>query len=765
MKLSNVRLIMCREIRDQARDRRTLFMIAVLPILLYPLLGVMMLQVTQFFTQEPSKIFIAGATETDSGPQLFENNRFATNLLSDLQHLGAEANSEDAESSMFVIEYAKKHEDGTYPDREEIEKRVRAGEFDAALYFPPGFGERLEAYQVELLRGGQPVGDLPSPELIYSTADDGSFAAMSKIDNILGHWKERVVLSRLQASSIPISVIDPFNVQRADVAEDTGHKNAAMWSRMLPVLLLLWALTGAFYPAVDLCAGEKERGTLETLLSSPAKRSEIVLGKLLSVMIFSAGTAILNLGSLGITGLFVVEQFPHMAPPPLLSPLWLLIALIPMSALFSAMCVALAVLARSTKEGQYYLVPMMTVAMPLTIAAVSPGIELTLGTALVPVTNVALVLRELIVGDYASALTFLPIVVLVTIGCCILAIRWAVDQFNSEKVLFRESERLDLGAMFRDTFLSRRALPTVGMALIFGILILTIRLVLGFAGGKLMGDSTGTALILKMVLIPQILAMLLPLVLFLFLIKNRRQTLLLNRWPPLGGTLIAILMAVMLNPAIRWLGLGIMKLYPPSEAGAEKIKALVELMMSIPLWQLLVLFALVPAILEELVFRGFTLTGLRQSGRRWQAIIITALIFGFTHLTLQQSLNAVVLGVLLGYIAVKTGSLVPCIAYHAVHNGLTVGSAHAMTAGWLESPALSWMFEGKGEDLMFTVPVSVGGGVIALFLLLILAKLPTRATSKERLQERIDRGYVDPDEDVIRNVRSVGVESSGGSGE
>ena len=79
-----------------------------------------------------------------------------------------------------------------------------------------------------------------------------------------------------------------------------------MWSKILPVMLLLWAMTGAFYPAVDLCAGEKERGTLETLLSSPAERSEIVLGKLLTVMLFSMATAVLNLLSMGVTGWLIL---------------------------------------------------------------------------------------------------------------------------------------------------------------------------------------------------------------------------------------------------------------------------------------------------------------------------------------------------------------------------------------------------------------------------------------------------------------------------
>src|SRR4029078_5968153 len=94
--------------------------------------------------------------------------------------------------------------------------------------------------------------------------------------------------------------------QTIDAADPDQHK-AAAWSKLLPFVLLLCALTGAFYPAIDLCAGEKERGTLETLLSSPAERIEIVWGKLLTIMIFSMTTALLNLLSMTITGTSVTH--------------------------------------------------------------------------------------------------------------------------------------------------------------------------------------------------------------------------------------------------------------------------------------------------------------------------------------------------------------------------------------------------------------------------------------------------------------------------
>src|SRR4029079_13251029 len=150
----------------------------------------------------------------------------------------------------------------------------------------------------------------------------------------------------------------PFHQRPQDIAPPSEQKGR-VWAKILPFVLFIWALTGAFYPAVDLCAGEKERGTLETLLSSPALRSEIVWGKLLTVMTFSVATALLNLTSLGVTAQYVVTQLTSMAStesmtslnfPPLPVVACMFAALLPMSALFSALCLACAAFARSTKE-------------------------------------------------------------------------------------------------------------------------------------------------------------------------------------------------------------------------------------------------------------------------------------------------------------------------------------------------------------------------------------------------------------------------------
>jgi sodium transport system permease protein len=167
-----------------------------------------------------------------------------------------------------------------------------------------------------------------------------------------------------------MSFAEPIQVKVQDVAtarEAWGN----LCSQLFPFLPVMMCLTGAFYPAVDLCAGEKERGTMETLLISPASRSEIVLGKFLTVMLASVMTAILNLVSMGLTGVKLAHHVGALAaganarshpaliaPPTMQAACWMALLLIPLAAFFSAVCVALAVLARSMKEGQYYMTPL-----------------------------------------------------------------------------------------------------------------------------------------------------------------------------------------------------------------------------------------------------------------------------------------------------------------------------------------------------------------------------------------------------------------------
>src|SRR5262249_17956660 len=136
-------------------------------------------------------------------------------------------------------------------------------------------------------------------------------------------------------------------------------------------------------------------------------------------------------------------------------------------------CVALAVLARSMKEGQYYMTPLYLISLPLIFLSLAPEIELDLAYSLVPITGVALLLRALILGSYDTAIHFFLPVLLPMLIYAAVALRWAVDQFQREDVLFREAERFHLGTWIRHLYRDREPTPTGAEALLCFTLILT----------------------------------------------------------------------------------------------------------------------------------------------------------------------------------------------------------------------------------------------------------------------------------------------------
>ncbi|MBS0211508.1 MAG: CPBP family intramembrane metalloprotease [Planctomycetes bacterium] len=735
---NNVRLLFFREVRDQLRDRRTLFMIAVLPLLLYPLLGMSLFQVAQFVREQPTRVLLIGADHLPAEPALVDGERFAARLFSETDkaqflevHRAEDLNDEHELKGLHASE----------PDAQQAAARraVEAGLFEAVVYVPADFKQQLARFRASLeaaaaARSAAPLdAEVPSPAVFYSTAKEKSQLAYLRVTQVLRHWTEEIGQENLVSSRVPPSAVNPFKVEEHDVAEEE-QRHAAMWSKILPFMLLIWALTGAFYPAIDLCAGEKERGTLETLLSSPAERDEIVWGKLLTVMTFSVMTAALNVVSLGFTGLLVVRQFPELGPPPPLAPVWLAIALLPMSALFSALCLALAALARSTKEGQYYLMPLVLVTLPLVMLPMAPGVELTLGNSLIPVTGVVLLLRTMLEGDYLQASLYVGPVIAVTLACCLFAVRWAVDQFNSEAVLFRESERLDLTAWMRHLVRDRGDTPSAAEAVLCGVVILMLNFFLSLA----LGESREGKDLVTLALVTQLAVVATPaLLMTVMLTRSPRKTLLL-RWPAWASLPAAALLAAALHPAVSCLNVIVQRLYPIS---ASLEKELHKLLAQAPdMTTLILALGVAPAIFEELAFRGFVLSGFRHLGHKWRAIVLSSLFFGVSHGVFQQSVVASLVGVVIGYLAVQSGSILPGMLFHVTHNSLALLSTQVTPALRENHPRLAWLLmDPRSEGFPYS-PVAVGFGVLLAALVLFwFRSLPYRRTDEELLQEALEQ--------------------------
>lgn len=743
MKWANVKWIYLREVRDQLRDRRTLFTIAVLPVLLYPLLGMTFLQVAQFSREHTTPVLVLGAKSLPETPRLLHEDKFDTNF----------ASGGDAKLFDLTVEQGLPAGVGLTDLRTWSEQQIQDGTYDAVVYFPDEFARKLDAFrtrmqqehsEAEATRSETADEAIPEPELFVNTASGKSRMARDRVDSVLTRWRDSIVVDNLRDRRIPSVATKPFKVVSTDVAREHSRR-AAVWSKILPFVVLIWALTGAFYPAIDLCAGEKERGTLETLLCSPAERSEIAWGKLLTIMTFSMATSVLNLLSMGMTGALIVSRITmlggdtaaHLAigTPPVAAVFWLLLALIPLSALFSAVSLAIAAFAKSSKEGQYYLMPVLMITLPLMMLPMMPATELDLGMSLIPVAGVMLLLQVLIEGQYVEAARYIVPVMGVTSLCCLLAMRWAIDQFNKESVLFRESEQWGLGIWLRSLIRDRRETPSLSAAVLCGVLLLLIRFFTSFLFA--MPETWGGFALMTVISLVGFIAV--PAIIMSVLLTRSPTTTLLLRSARIDATVMAALLALALHPANVAIGLLVQKIYPFSSDVIEQLKAFESVIHGAPgLWAVILVLAVTPAICEEIAFRGFILSGMRHMGHKWVAILVTSVFFGAAHMILQQSLTACIVGMVLGYLAIQTGSLLPCIAYHVTHNSLSMVMVIYVPKLIEAYPGLGFLFADGEAGTLYQWPAIAVGTVCGIGILNWFRNLPYQHTKEESLQEALD---------------------------
>ena len=208
----------------------------------------------------------------------------------------------------------------------------------------------------------------------------------------------------------------------------------------LPYIVILMALTGAMYPAIDLTAGEKERGTLETLLVSSVNRIDIVLGKFLTVFTASIVTATLAVGSMAVTGMGllgtaseVASEFNFSIEP--LGVFLMVMAMVPLGAIFASLLMTLSLFAKSYREAQSYITPLMFVVIIPAMASLMPDTELNKELAFVPVLNVSMMMKDALMGNIDPGSLVMTMVVNLVLAACGLLL--VLRMFQRESVLFR----------------------------------------------------------------------------------------------------------------------------------------------------------------------------------------------------------------------------------------------------------------------------------------------------------------------------------------
>ena len=751
MNWRNIVLIFRREVLDQLRDRRTLFMVAVLPLLLYPLMGIGMVQMTVLFSEQPRTVVVLGTDDLPSLP-LIDGNRFARQwfrssveadklrVLSDSKSTTETSNQpqQQAAADDRILDIARQLKE-QIQERQKVETeltRLRAksqtktseqpaktdsnethpgnsgeatstaseiGKLEkdlqrensrlAALFdrsgiqvlidIPHDFARNLEKRQQEISNreNTDATADYPRPMVLHNSADEKSVIAHRRVQDILQAWERSILRNQLKQSQLPESLTEPVMAEDLDLAEQE-QVSANVWAKMFPTLLVIMSLTGAFYPAVDLCAGEKERGTMETLLICPATRTEIVLGKFLTVLVFSMSTAILNLISIGATGKYMASlamggmasKLGDLSLPPLSLLVWVIVVLIPLATLFSALCLAIATFAKSTKEGQYYLTPLLMVTLGLTLFCLSPATEMQPFYSVMPVIGPGLLLKGLLKANGPATEMYLyAIPVLITsIGYSMLALWWAIDQFGREEVLFREAERFDLRLWIKHLLRDKDPVPSFGEAAFCFLMILLLQFMSWRSFQEAIQNTPKQdqgAFQIRLLITQQLALIATPaLMMGVILTTDLRRTFSL-RWPGFARLLCAAVLPFTLHPLTLELVSHLQWFFPAPPPGMEELMAHLK---KANLGIVILAFAVTPAICEEIAFRGFLLAGFRRRGRIAVAIVLSSLAFGLIHMIPHQVFNATLLGLLLGAICVRTRSIFPGMVFHFVYNALGV---------------------------------------------------------------------------------------------
>lgn len=794
MSWKNVRLIFAREVRDQLRDRRTLFMMAVLPIVLYPALGIGMMQMFLLFQEKPRTVMILGAAHLPSDPPLLNGERFQADWFLSREDRNKEHPADTSDASKLIVltdvefaepatpsevsepkEPAKSRPRADLTVRERIaaalpeirQSVARRAELDrlhdeadsrkkydvsgeywteriqlnnrlgklleslgiqAIIVVPEGFAQALN--DAVPSSGDAATAETPVPRvaIYFDSANDKSQLAENRMKSVLRNWEQELLSRRLVASGLPDTWTKPVNPDRKDLAGD-AEISASIWSRMFPALLVVWAVTGAFYPAIDVAAGEKERGTMETLLICPAKRSEIVLGKFFTVMLFSVASALLNLLCMGVTSRYMmsvaggaISKFGDVQPPSAASLAWVVVLVLPLSALFSALCLSLATFARSTKEGQYYLTPLLMITLGLTVFCLSPGIEINTFYSVSPVIGIALLLRQVLAAPGAPEVYLYAVPVLATsFAYAGLALWWAIEQFSREEVLFRESERFDLRLWVKSVMRDKRPTPSFAEAGLCFVMIMLLQFgAMKFMQDRIRSTAEGSQelVMLQLLMIQQVAIIAAPALLMgAILTTSLRQTLSL-KWPDFSMLVTAAVLAVCLYPLSLELMMHLEGFFPPlPESAVATVRAMSD--SKIPVAIAFLAFSIAPAICEELAFRGFILSGFRENHRNGVAIAFSSIAFGVMHMIPQQAFNAALLGTVLGLIAVRSGSLLPGIVFHALYNGQQVVRGR-LDADVLEKSPFAFLFHIEREAGRASVSYS---GVTLILCFTIAAPL------------------------------------------
>ena len=395
-------LVFKKEIKELLRDRKTLFFMIALPLLIFPLIfGIVGFVSKQAIDKAESQVLDYGIV----------GGQYAPDIVKELQQPDKFNQVEIAVDADYAA-------------------LIRSDTIDFVLEIPANYSSNvLENGQANLKLHFNDAG----LNLVYKRVN-----AIVKSQSELFQQSAFATLGLVEAKQS--ALIKPILLEKVNTADDRENWGEKIGG-MLPYLLFIICLTGAMAPATDIGAGEKERGTLETLLISPIDRNKIVMGKFLTIGFAGTMTALITVLSMLIWGLVMSQGMAikfvadFMAQIAITDFLLIFLMLVPVVAIFAAVLLSISIYAKSFKEAQSYMGPMTILVIVPIMLAILPGVELKGGWAWVPITNVSLAMKELVKGtmDYYQLFAIFGSTAVIAGALFAFCVFW----FNQEKVLFR----------------------------------------------------------------------------------------------------------------------------------------------------------------------------------------------------------------------------------------------------------------------------------------------------------------------------------------
>jgi len=709
--------LLLKELRETLRDKRTIGTLFLMPLLVYPILSLLMQNFIpknigdkQEFgfrilfdseaTFEILKAPLMAAdfslkTEARINSNLDTRKNFASLMDQNPDAVNpstavspSETRPESTDSSALIkpdlvalpaspedIEF-EKHAWNSYQGQAPIEDTVRSGDVDIAIQLVET-DEVLPSEQ----RQTDPLSG-KAIQLIYDPNDEYSRRAA----NFIAVRIERINLIRSNLLNARLNAPKLAMVSRIQTKVTAASSTANSLATFLPLILIMMTITGAVYPAIDLTAGERERGTLESLIAAPISRLGVLTAKYIAVWVVAMLTATLNVASM-LTTMWVFQLDKVVLGENGIT-LWIVIQIFLLLGLyalfFSAILLVVTSVARSFKEAQAYLIPLMVFSLAPGILGLMPNLGSGLWLALVPMVNLVLLARDVMLGNVESV--FATLAVVSTLLYAIAALSMAANVFGSDAVLYGSQGN------WRDLLRPNRQQVVPSPAFAFNVLAILFPIqfvLLGF-----MGRLKDTLNPLGMVVTIAIATIGLFLVVPLIAVLLRRYqvvdcfALRAPKWRYLvGGSLLGLSLWPFVGLALWSLGQITAAMGSGTGDGSwtERVLALATSQINdwanIPLWILIPCLAITPAVCEEFFFRGLLLQTVRQRAGFWKAILISGLSFGLFHFIVESSvapLRFVVtstLGCVLAWVCLKSNSIVPGVILHSINNAILMSLA------------------------------------------------------------------------------------------